>query len=292
MTKSTTPRQVAVVTGASAGIGQETARLLLADGWHVIGIGRDPARSALAQANLRAAAPPGARLDFLRGDFTEMAEVRRVAEEITALAPRLHVLVNNAGGVRDALYRTSEGLESTMAANHFAPFVLTRELLPLLKIAAAETPPGTVRVIAVSSSGHEVCPEMHWADLNMFDNFATGPVYCQAKLANLLFTRELARRVAADGIVAQAMHPGRVASNFASHGDQQMRSYMETYADTPPSEPAETIAWLATDPEGGLGPGRYFHAKAAVDPAPQALDDEAARRLWTETERMLAAIES
>jgi NAD(P)-dependent dehydrogenase (short-subunit alcohol dehydrogenase family) len=255
-------------------------------------VGRDPGRSAAAEADLRGSAPPAARLDFLRGDFTEMAEVRRVAEEIKALAPRLHVLVNNAGGVRNALYRTSEGLEATMAANHFAPFVLTRELLPLLKSTAAENPPGTVRVIAVSSSGHEVCPGMHWADLNMFDNFGTGPVYCQAKLANLLFTRELARRVAADGIVAQAMHPGRVASNFASHGDQQMRSYMETYADTPPSEPAETIAWLATEAEGGREPGRYFHAKAAVDPAPQALDDEAARRLWSETERMLAEIGS
>jgi NAD(P)-dependent dehydrogenase (short-subunit alcohol dehydrogenase family) len=284
--------RVAVVSGASAGIGKETARVLLAQGWHVIGVGRDPARSAAAEAELRGSAPSGARLDFLRGDFTEMGEVRRVAEEIKALTPRLHVLVNNAGGVRDALYRTSEGLEATMAANHFAPFVLTRELMPLLKATASESPPGTVRVIAVSSSGHEVCSGMNWADLNMFDHFSTGAVYCQAKLANLLFTRELARRVAADGIVAQAMHPGRVASNFASHGDAQMRSYMEAHADTPPSEPAETIAWLATDAEGGREPGRYFHAKAAVAPAPQALDDEAARRLWSETEAMLAAIES
>jgi NAD(P)-dependent dehydrogenase (short-subunit alcohol dehydrogenase family) len=284
-------RQVAVVTGASAGIGKETARLLLARGWQVIGVGRDPERTRTAESELRGAAPEGARLDLVRGDFTEMGEVRRVADEIKALAPRLDVLVNNAGGVRDALYRTSEGLEATMAANHFAPFVLTRELLPLLRRTAAESPPGTVRVIAVSSSGHQVCPGMNWDDLNMFDSFSTGGVYCQAKLANLLFTRELARRVADDGIVAQAMHPGRVASNFASHGDAQMQAYMAANEAIPASEPAETLAWLATDPEGGREPGRYFHAKAAVDPAPQALDDEAAARLWVETERILAAIE-
>jgi NAD(P)-dependent dehydrogenase (short-subunit alcohol dehydrogenase family) len=256
----------------------------------VIGVGRDPDRTAAAEAELRAAAPPHARIDFVRGDFTEMAEVRRVAAEIKAFAPRLDVLVNNAGGVRDALYRTSEGLEATMAANHFAPFVLTRELLPLLKDTAKGSPPGTVRVIAVSSSGHVVCPGMNWADLNMFDNFSTGAVYCQAKLANLLFTRELARRVGTDGIVAQAMHPGRVASNFASHGDEQMQSYMASNETIPPSEPAETIAWLATDPEGGREPGRYFHARATVEAAPQALDDEAAARLWTETERILDQI--
>ncbi len=287
---SRTPqRRVAVVTGASAGIGKATAKMLVQRGWHVIGTGRDPARSAQAEAEIRRASA-AAKLDFVRGDFTEMGEVRRVAKEILALAPRLDVLINNAGGVRDALYRTSEGLEATMAANHFAPFVLTGELLPLLQATAAQSPPGTVRVIAVSSSGHVVCPEMHWDDLNMFDRFSTGGVYCQAKLANILFTRELNRRVAADGIVAQAMHPGRVASNFASHGDAAMRTYMDTNAETPPDEPAETLVWLATDAEGGRDGGRYFHAMAEETPAPQALDDEAAARLWSETESLLADI--
>lgn len=287
---NTQERPVAVVTGASAGIGKSTARMLAAQGWHVIGTGRDPARSAEAEAEIRAAAAPEARVDFLRGDFTEMADVKRVAAEIAALAPRLDVLINNAGGVRDALYRTSEGLEATMAANHFAPFVLTRELLPLLRQTAARSAPGTVRVIAVSSSGHQVCPGMNWDDLNMFGNFSTGGVYCQAKLANILFTRELQRQVAADGIVAQSMHPGRVASNFGNHGDEQMRSYMAANADTQPDEPAETLVWLATAPEAGRDGGRYFHAKAEAEAAPQALDDEAARRLWTESARLMAEI--
>lgn len=283
-------RPVAVVTGASAGIGKSTARMLAERGWHVIGTGRDPERSASAEAEIRAAASSDAKIDFVRGDFTEMADVKRVAGEIKALTSRLAVLINNAGGVRDQLYRTSEGLEATMAANHFAPFVLTRELLPLLKATAADSPPGTVRVIATSSSGHEYCEVMNWVDLNMFDNFSTGAVYCQAKLANILFTRELNRRVAADGIVAQVMHPGRVASNFGNHGDETMRSYMAANADTQPDEAAQTLVWLATDPEGGREGGRYFHALAEAPAAPQARDDAAAARLWDETEAILARI--
>lgn len=287
---NTQTRPVAVVTGASAGIGKSTARMLAEQGWHVIGIGRDPQRSASAEAEIRAAASPEAKIDFLRGDFTEMADVKRVAGEIKALTSRLDVLINNAGGVRDRLYRTSEGLEATMAANHFAPFVLTRELMPLLKATAADSPPGTVRVIATSSSGHEYCQGMNWDDLNMFGNFATGAVYCQAKLANILFTRELDRRVASAGIIAQSMHPGRVASNFGNHGDETMRTYMEANADTLPDEPAQTLVWLASDPEGGREGGRYFHALAEAPTAPQARDDAAAARLWDETEAILARI--
>jgi NAD(P)-dependent dehydrogenase (short-subunit alcohol dehydrogenase family) len=288
----TDAHRVAVVTGASAGIGLSTARMLAEQGWHVIGVGRDPVRCASAEAEIRQAASPEAKVDFVRGNFTEMADVKRVADEIKALTSRLDVLINNAGGVRDALYRTSEGLEATMAANHFAPFVLTRELMPLLTATAATSAPGDVRVIATSSSGHEYCQGMNWDDLNMFATFTTGGVYCQAKLANVLFTRELNRRASPDGITAQSMHPGRVASNFGSHGDATMRDYMAANADTQPDEPARTLVWLATDPEGGRDGGRYFHALAEVEAAPQARDDNAAARLWIETEAVLAKIEA
>lgn len=271
-------QKIAVVTGASAGIGKATARMLAEAGWHVIGTGRDAARCAEAEAELRANAASGAKIDFLRGDFTEMKDVRCVAAEIQKLTTRLDVLINNAGGVRDKLYVTSENLEATFAANHLAPFLLTRELMPLLKAA------GKARVIAVSSSGHQACPGMNWDDLNMFGNFTTGGAYCQAKLANILFTRELARRT---GIMAQSMHPGRIKSNFASHGDQAMQSYMENAATMPPDEPARSLVWLATAPETGQNPGRYFYDMQEAEAAPQALDDEAARRLWEESEKML-----
>lgn len=279
-----------MVTGASSGIGKASAEAFARMGWHVIGTGRDPDRCGAAEAELSALAPAGTRVDFLRGDFTEMAEVRRVAAEITGLTDRVHVLVNNAGGVRDALYRTSEGLEATFAANHLAPFLFTRELKPLLERAAADSAPGTVRVIAVSSSGHMGCPGMRWDDLMMLEDFVPALAYCQAKLANLLFTRELDRRFAGSGIVAQAMHPGRVDSNFASHGDQAMQSYMAANDCVPPESPARTIVWMATAPEVGRDGGRYFHDMAETEPAPQARNDEAAARLWAESERLIAKI--
>ncbi|MEO6092388.1 MAG: SDR family NAD(P)-dependent oxidoreductase [Novosphingobium sp.] len=285
-----TTRRVAVVTGASAGIGKATAAGFLRLGWSVIGTGRDPARTAAAEAELRGAAEPGSEVHLLRGDFCEMADVKRIAGEIAQLTNRIDTLVNNAGGVRDQLYRSSEGLEATFAANHLAPFLLTRELLPILKATAAASPPGTVRVLAVSSSGHEYCREMHWQDLNYFDEFATGPAYCQAKLANILFTRELNRRVAGDSIVAQSMHPGVVASNFASHGDDMMQKHMSAQGGDAPEQPARTLVWMATSEEAGVNGGRYFHDRAEVPAAAQALDDAAAKRLWEESDRMLAAI--
>jgi NAD(P)-dependent dehydrogenase (short-subunit alcohol dehydrogenase family) len=282
--------QVAVVTGASSGIGKAAARLLAGQGWHVIGTGRDAARCAAAEEEVRASAAPGARIAFLRGDFDEMKDVRRVAGEIRALTSRLDVLINNAGGIRDKLYVSSEGLEATFAANHLAPFLLTQKLMPLLKVTAASVPPGTVRVIAVSSSGHAYCPGMNWGDLNLFDKFSTRAAYCQVKLANILFTRELARRGAEFGITAQSMHPGRVASNFASHGDEEMQVYMQNAETDSPDEPAKTLLWLATAPEAGRDSGRYFHALQEVQPAPQAIDDIAALRLWEESERLVARV--
>ncbi|MBU6267794.1 MAG: SDR family NAD(P)-dependent oxidoreductase [Sphingomonadales bacterium] len=282
----------AVVTGASAGIGKATARMLAQRGWHVIGTGRDPARCQAAEAEIRAAAAPGARVDFLKADFERMADVRRLAADILGLTDRLDVLINNAGGVRDAHYTTVDGTEATFAANHLAPFVLTRELLPLLKAGAAALPAGSVRVIAVSSSAHRMCQQgMDWDDLQSFkpDNPVTG--YCMAKLANILFTHELARRVAADGIVAQVMHPGVVDSNFASHGDANMQSHMAAAQLDAPDKPAETLVWLATAPETGRDPGRYFFNLAEEAPTAAALDMAAAARLWTETEALLATIE-
>lgn len=286
----TTQTPVAIVTGSSAGIGKETARMLVAQGWQVIGTGRDPQRSAAAIAEIEAACAKGGSFTMLRGDFCDMVDVSRVASEIKGLTSRVDVLINNAGGVRDARYVGKEGLEAMFGANHVAPFLLTRELMPLLEAAAADRPAGSVRVIAVSSLAHEFCPGLNWEDLNFEANFSTGAAYCQAKLCNILFARELARRVEGKGIASQAMHPGRVASNFASHGDAAMRHHFDENGTLTPDQPARTLAWMATAPEAGLPGGRYFHECAEVPAAAQALDDEAAARLWKATEDQLAKI--
>ncbi|MEV5834835.1 SDR family NAD(P)-dependent oxidoreductase [Nocardia sp. NPDC052112] len=286
--------RVVIVTGASSGIGRSAARRFVELGWRVIGLGRDPDRCAAAETELAGvAAGSSGGFTMLRGDFTLMAEVARLAEEIRVHVPHVDVLINNAGGVRDRRIVTAEGIEATFAANHLAPFLLTRQLRPLLR-AAKDTSAGSARVIAVSSSAHRISQGLDWDDLQSLGRFHPAVAYGQAKLANILFTRELARR-APNHIVAQAMHPGIVASNFASHGDGQMRAHMAAANTVSPDIPAETLVWLATDPEGGRCGGRYFHDKAEETPSPAALDDGAAARLWAASEQLLdelGAVES
>jgi NAD(P)-dependent dehydrogenase (short-subunit alcohol dehydrogenase family) len=283
-------RPVAVVTGASSGIGKSTAGKLVALGWQVIGVGRDPHRSAAAEAEIAAAARGDGCFTIVRADFTLMAAVKGVADEVQNRTRRLDVLINNAGGVRDRQIITAEGTEATFAANHLAPFLLTRELMPLLKASATSLPPGSTRVIAVSSSAHRIIKELDWDDLQSLGTVRPIVGYGRAKLANILFTRELARRADPDGIVAQAMHPGVVASNFASHGDEALRAHMAAADTVSPDEPAETLAWLATEPACGRGSGRYFYGKAEETPAEAAQDPAAAARLWAESETLLAKL--
>ena len=283
--------RTAVVTGASAGIGKATAVALARMGWHVIGVGRDPARSAAAEAEIRAAAAPGAKVDFVRADFTLMSDVRRAANEITALTSRIDALINNAGGVRDRLVVTPEGNEATFAANHLAPFLLTRELMPVLKATARSNPPGSrarhrgVVIRPRILSPHELGRPEHARPFHDRRGLLPGqarehPVHARAHPARRGGRHR--RPVHASRCDRQQFRRPCRRGHAQPHAEAGRRSR--------PSMPPERSSSSRPSPEAGRDGGRYFHDCKEVAPAPQALDDEAARRLWEESEKLLAKL--
>jgi NAD(P)-dependent dehydrogenase (short-subunit alcohol dehydrogenase family) len=281
-------QRVAVITGASSGIGKVAAIALARAGWQVIAQGRDPERTAAAAADIRAAAAAGTPVDMVRGDLSSLVDTARVATEIAGLTGRVHLLLNNAGGICKNLVITAEGNEANFAGNHLGHFLLTRTLLPSLRAAASAGEAGTVRVVNVSSRGHEVAPPIDWSDLQRVRNWNSMQSYCLSKLFNILFTRELARRVAANGIVVNAMHPGVVASNFASHADAAVQRNLASKPNLSSEDGADTLVWLATAAEAGRITGEYFFQRAVTATSLAAKDDTAAARLWTESEALLS----
>jgi NAD(P)-dependent dehydrogenase (short-subunit alcohol dehydrogenase family) len=284
---------VAVVTGASSGIGLEAAKALAAAGWRIIGVGRDRDRSMAALAEIRAAAAGGA-VDLLRADLSLMADTVRLAKDIAAGTNRIDVLINNAGGTCRARVVTREGNEATFAGNHLGPFLLTNRLMPLLRAAAAQQPRGAVRIINTASRAHEYSSGLDWSDLQMLTHFVPAQAYCNAKLATVLFTRALAKRAAAYGIVVHSVHPGIVGTRFASHGDEAMQQYFAANADKVISakEGADTLIWLVMAREPGDTTGGYFFQRAPGTVSPLGQDDAAAERLWIESDRLVAGAQA
>lgn len=287
----TTAQRVAIVTGASSGIGLAAAKAFAGLGWHVIGQGRDPGRSAKAEDEIRAACTGGGKVDFLRANLSLMSETKQLADAIRELTNRIDLLLNNAGGVRDKRYVTDEGTEETFSANHLAPFLLTRELMPLLEATARESAPGAVRVIGTSSQAYKHTQGMNWDDLQRLSGeFQSGPAYCEAKLANQLFSLGLDRRLRDKGIVSQTLVPGPVATNFFNHGDEAMQGFGKTVEAMSPEDVARTLVWIATGTETGAPGGRMFYDMAELPIDPQGRDEAAAERLWAESEKILTAI--
>ncbi|HWK89512.1 MAG TPA: SDR family NAD(P)-dependent oxidoreductase, partial [Longimicrobium sp.] len=224
-----------------------------------------------------AEAAPGARVDTVLADLSLQAEVRRAGAEILDRHPRIDVLVNNAAAFSHRRRETADGIELQLAVNHLAPFLLTSLLLERL-IASAPA-----RIVTVSSNAHHDAA-LRWDDLQMRHGYFGLRAYANSKLCNLLFTRELARRLAGTGVTANAMHPGVVGTALLFNGWSALRlgkPWMRT-----PEQGARTLVWLASSAEMEGVSGGYFKDEQPHPASPAAQDDAAALRLW----RMSAAL--
>jgi NAD(P)-dependent dehydrogenase (short-subunit alcohol dehydrogenase family) len=278
-----------LVTGATSGIGLATAEALAARGARLVLVGRDPDRCASAVERVRRAGGHD-RVESLRADLASPADVRRLAREVRDRLDRLDVLVNNAGGVFRRRGLTPDGVEQTLALNHLGYFVLTTELLDLL-IASAPA-----RVVNVASEGHRMAPRVRFDDPNFARGYRRGwPAYFHSKLANLLFTAELARRLEGTGVTANAVHPGLVSTRI-NGGLGRLAPLLKLLARVvlrspilAPEQAAPALVRLAADPDLAHLTGRYFNQAAEAEPAPPARDLDAARRLWLLSEQLAAA---
>ncbi len=282
--------QVAVITGASSGLGKEAAKALAGQGWHVIAVGRDAARTASAGAEIKAAAAQSGRVDILRADLSLLGDAERLAREIAGLTDRIDVLANNAGGMASGLVVTAEGNEANFTGNHLGPFLLTEKLLPLLRKAAADAPKGSVRIINTSSDASEMIPSINLDDMQNLDNFSVGVAYCGSKLANVLHARALGWRLADAGIVAHSFHPGTVASNFFADVSPETKAYTDTLDKMSEAEGADTLIWLATSPEGGASSGTYWYKREPRVPNPLFDDAEYIERFWKASEAQVVGV--
>jgi NAD(P)-dependent dehydrogenase (short-subunit alcohol dehydrogenase family) len=271
--------KVALVTGGTSGIGKATAMALAAMGADVVVVGRDRERGEGAAAEIRART--GGKVDLALADLSSQAEVRALAEEFKRRYDRLDVLVNNAGLVQSTRTESVDGLETTFATNHLAPFLLTNLLLDLLKKSAPS------RVVTVSSEA-ERWGNIDFDDLQSKKKYRGFPVYGMTKLANIMFTYELAERLEGTGVTATCMHPGAVNTRFGTNNTGPMtilfrlsKPFMRT-----PEQGADTVIWLASSPDVEGLSGRYYADRKPLEPKKIANDPEARRRLWEESERL------
>ena len=267
--------KICLVTGATNGIGKAAAQALAQMGATVVIVGRSAPKTALLVEEIRAACG-NQNVDSLLADLSSQQEVRRLADEFKSKYPHLHVLLNNAGGTFTTRQLSVDGIEMTFALNHLAYFLLTNLLLDTIK---ASTP---ARIINVSS-------DVHSSGKIDFDNLqgerfysSFGP-YGNSKLANILFTTELARRLEGTGVTGNALHPGFTSTGFGKNNPGFLMKIMGVLVPLiarSPEKGAATSIYLASSPEVQSITGKYFVDCKVTQPAPQATDMAVARKLW------------
>ncbi len=274
-----------VATGATSGIGEVAVLALARLGAPIVFVARDEARAEATMRKLEAKAP-GLDHRMHLADLSSMAETRKVGEAIAANERRIDVLINNAGALFSDRRVTPEGLELTFALNHMAYFVLTEALRERL-IASAPA-----RIVSTSSSA-DLGMSLDFSDLQSAKGYSGFKVYGRSKLANILFTRELARRLAGTGVMANCLHPGAVATRFGESSGGWVGRLLPVLKlfFISPEQGADTIIYLASSPEVANTSGGYFVKRNMADPSAAAQDDAAAKRLWAESEALAAELQ-
>jgi len=274
-----------VMTGATSGIGLAAAVELAARGARLVLVARNPAR---ADDTIRAvhARTPHAAVEIVRGDLARLAEVRDAADAILACCPEIHLLWNNAGIVKLRRELTPDGFEAMFGVNHLAYFVMTSRLLDRLRAT-----PGA-RIVSTASEAYRFGGALDFDDLQSERGFGGFKSYGRSKLCNILWTRELARRLDGSGVTANCFHPGGVATRLGQTDATWTRLvgkligiFMLT-----PEQGASTGVYLATAQEIADVSGRYFAKSREKKPAAYAQDDAAAKRLWEVSEALVAGV--
>jgi NAD(P)-dependent dehydrogenase (short-subunit alcohol dehydrogenase family) len=263
-----------VITGGTSGIGEVAAKTLAQMGARVVLVARNKSRADETLARLRRSGPDIAHSVYF-ADLSRLAEMKRVAAEIANREPPIDILINNAGALFGTRRLTEDGLEYTFALNHMSYFVVTEGLQQRLLAS------GGARIINTASAAHQRAT-LDFDDLQSAKSFRATRAYGRSKLCNILFTRQLARRLQGTGATANCLHPGFVATRFAdeSGGLISRFAWLAKFFAIAPAEGAQTIIYLASSPEVGNVTGQYFYKCRPTTPSAPALDDRAALALW------------
>ena len=289
-TRETMKTKTVLITGATDGIGKVTALEIARTGARVVLVGRNEEKGTEVVEELRRRTSNDA-IELMCADLSRMSEVVRLARAFLEAHDRLDVLVNNVGAIFMERRETAEGFERTWALNHLGYVLLTQRLLDKLKATAQAH--GQARVVNVSSRAHKSSKGIDFDDLNREKSYAGWSRYCESKLANILFTRELAARLEGTKVSANALHPGFVASKFG-HLDNGWKGSLVKLSQVfaiSVEKGADTSVFLATSPDVSGVSGEYFYQRRVSQPSRRGVDAEAARRLWEATEATLAGVQ-
>lgn len=284
MTNTDMAGDTCIVTGANSGIGKATATALAGMGAHVVMVARSRERGEAALGDVKRASG-NAKVDLLLADLSSQASIRQLAVEILAAYPSIDVLVNNAGAVYTSRSVTVDGIETTWATNHLNYVLLTHLLLDRIKASAP------ARIVNVSSRAHDRST-INFDDLQFERGYSAIRCYGQSKLANVLFTYELARRLEGTGVTANCLHPGVVRTGFAKNNSGPLGTFVNGAARVAgmffisPKKGAETSIYLASSPAVEGVTGKYFARSKETPSNAESHDREVARRLWEISERM------